>query len=51
MKEDISKNIIKKNALNPRVNSLLSIYHAESGHPGGVLSSIDIITYLFMKES
>jgi len=33
-----------------RQNSLLSIYHAESGHPGGVLSSIDIITYLFMKE-
>jgi len=33
-----------------RQNSLLSIYHAESGHPGGVLSSIDIIAYLFMRE-
>ena len=33
-----------------RKNSLLSIYHAESGHPGGVLSSIDIIAFLFMKE-
>jgi len=33
-----------------RVNSLLSIYYAESGHPGGVLSSIDVIAYLFMKE-
>ena len=33
-----------------RKNSLSSIYHAESGHPGGVLSSIDIITYLFFKE-
>jgi transketolase len=33
-----------------RANALISIYYAESGHPGGVLSSIDIITYLFMKE-
>jgi transketolase len=33
-----------------RCNSLISIFHAESGHPGGVLSSIDIIAYLFMKE-
>jgi len=33
-----------------RSNSLISIYHAKSGHPGGVLSSIDLITYLFMKE-
>ncbi|MBT5306851.1 MAG: transketolase [Candidatus Scalindua sp.] len=33
-----------------RSNSLISIYQAESGHPGGVLSSIDLIAYLFMKE-
>ena len=33
-----------------RQNSLISIYHAKSGHPGGVLSSIDIIAYLFMEE-
>ena len=33
-----------------RCNSLISIYNAESGHPGGVLSSVDIIAYLFMKE-
>jgi len=33
-----------------RQKSLLSIYHAESGHPGGVLSSIDIIYHLFSKE-
>lgn len=33
-----------------RSNALISIYNAESGHPGGVLSSIDIIAYLFMKE-
>ena len=33
-----------------RSNSLISIYQAESGHPGGVLSSIDLIAYLFMKK-
>jgi transketolase len=33
-----------------RCNSLISLYHAGSGHPGGVLSSIDIISYLFLKE-
>jgi len=33
-----------------RINSLLSIYHAKSGHPGGVLSSIDLIAYLFLEE-
>mgnify|MGYP004006581955 CR=1 FL=1 len=35
---------------NARINALLSIYNAKSGHPGGVLSSIDILSYLFMKE-
>jgi transketolase len=33
-----------------RQNSLLGIYHAKSGHPGGVLSSIDLIAYLFRQE-
>lgn len=33
-----------------RINSLKMIYQAESGHPGGVLSSIDLIAYLFLKE-
>lgn len=33
-----------------RKNSLISIFKAKSGHPGGVLSSIDIISYLLMKE-
>ena len=32
------------------INSLKMIYQAKSGHPGGVLSSIDIVAYLFMKE-
>jgi len=33
-----------------RISSLASIYCAKSGHPGGVLSSIDIITFLFTQE-
>jgi transketolase len=33
-----------------RRDSLISIYHAKSGHPGGVLSSIDIIAHLFGCE-
>ncbi|MDC3245777.1 transketolase [Candidatus Pseudothioglobus singularis] len=33
-----------------RINALLSIYNAGSGHPGGVLSSIDLILYLFIEE-
>ncbi len=40
--EQISKRI--------RIQSLISIYQAESGHPGGVLSCIDILSYLFIKE-
>ncbi len=31
-----------------RIYSLMSIYFAKSGHPGGVLSCIDIIVYLYM---
>jgi len=33
-----------------RRRALESIYHAKSGHPGGVLSSIDIIHFLFSQE-
>jgi len=39
-----------KTARMARINSLKMIYQAESGHPGGVLSSIDVLTYLFLKE-
>ena len=38
---------MKINVSHIRQNALVSIYHAESGHPGGVLSCIDIIAYLF----
>ena len=33
-----------------RRKALESIYYAKSGHPGGVLSSIDIIDFLFSHE-
>ena len=33
-----------------RRKALESIYCAKSGHPGGVLSSIDIIEFLFNSE-
>ena len=33
-----------------RRRALESIYHAKSGHPGGVLSCIDIIEHLFSEE-
>lgn len=33
-----------------RRKALESIYYAKSGHPGGVLSSIDIIHFLFNQE-
>ena len=33
-----------------RRKALESIYYARSGHPGGVLSSIDIIDFLFSSE-
>ena len=39
-----------KEAQRARALSLISIYHAESGHPGGVLSCIDLIAYLFLEE-
>lgn len=26
------------------------IYHPQSGHPGGSLSSVDILNYLYFKE-
>tara|TARA_B110000238_G_C16093283_1_gene424836 strand:+ start:759 stop:1601 length:843 start_codon:yes stop_codon:yes gene_type:complete len=33
-----------------RINTLLAIYYAKSGHPGGSLSSVDILTSLFFNE-
>ena len=33
-----------------RISALNSIFKAHSGHPGGVLSSIDLIYHLFSRE-
>ena len=33
-----------------RSDAIASIYYAASGHPGGALSAIDIIAYIFLKE-
>ena len=45
-------NITKIKSLRQKIihNSLTSIYFAGSGHPGGVLSSLDIILSLFLIE-
>ena len=40
----------KKLAVKARALSLISIFKAGSGHPGGTLSCIDVVTYLFQKE-
>ena len=41
---------LKKISNNSRIYSLMSIFFAGSGHPGGVLSSMEIIVYLFASE-
>ncbi len=41
---------LKKISHLSRIYSLISIFFAGSGHPGGVLSSIDLITYLFKNK-
>jgi len=43
-------NELKRIATEVRKKSLYSIYCAGSGHPGGVLSCVDIITFLYVKE-
>ena len=40
----------KKKSKKARALSLISIYKAGSGHPGGALSCVDVIMYLFQEE-
>lgn len=42
--------MLQKKSTKARALSLISIYNAGSGHPGGVLSCVDLITYLFERE-
>lgn len=41
---------LKKKAVRTRKNIIEEVYNAQSGHPGGSLSSTEIFTYLFQKE-
>ncbi len=41
---------LKKNANEIRKGVITSVFNAKSGHPGGSLSSADILTYLFFEE-
>ena len=46
----LSKEKFLKKVKKIKINAIKSIYHAKSGHPGGVLSAADIVTYLFFNE-
>lgn len=41
---------LKLTAQNLRKNILTMIHEAKSGHPGGSLSAVEIVTYLYFKE-
>jgi transketolase len=45
-----SKEKFLKKVKKIKIDAIKSIYHAKSGHPGGVLSAADIVTYLFFNE-
>ncbi len=45
--EEIEK--LKKSALNARRNIVKMVHAAKSGHPGGSLSGVDILTVLYQK--
>lgn len=46
----VSKNKYNSILKKIKISSIKLIYHAKSGHPGGVLSAADIVTYLFLNE-
>ncbi|CAM2007659.1 transketolase [Acanthopleuribacter pedis] len=41
---------LERRALQARRLSLAMIYHAKSGHPGGSLSAVDLLTVLYFQE-
>ncbi|MCR5625120.1 MAG: transketolase [Lachnospiraceae bacterium] len=43
-------NLLKKTANEIRKGIVTAVYNAKSGHPGGSLSSADIMTYLYFEE-
>lgn len=42
--------ILKEHSLNIRKNIIKMITESKSGHPGGSLSAVEILTYLYFKE-
>ena len=48
VKTDYSE--LKEKARRIRINALKAVYNAKSGHPGGSLSSADILTVLYFDE-
>lgn len=46
----MDKTVLEKHARNIRRNIVKMVHAAKSGHPGGSLSSADIITYLYFNE-
>lgn len=48
--DGFEKNELKKTAVKVRMGIIEGTFNAKSGHPGGSLSSADILTYLYFKE-
>jgi transketolase len=46
----INQELLTERARQVRIGSLISIYHAASGHPGGSLSAADLLTALWSEE-
>ena len=49
MLSNIELESLKKSALNVRRNIVKMVHNAKSGHPGGSLSGVDILTVLYQK--
>ena len=49
MLTDAELNELKKNSLQTRINIIKMVHSAKSGHPGGSLSSADILNVLYSK--
>lgn len=48
--EAASKKQLEITALKARMNIIEGVHAAKAGHPGGSLSCVDILTYLYFKE-
>ncbi|MDR0804713.1 MAG: transketolase [Oscillospiraceae bacterium] len=48
--EQSRKNQLNEIARKARINIVESTYHAKSGHPGGSLSAVEVVTYLYFDK-